>query len=152
LLTKNLNSNQLAERTKLQKKIEQNENHVFKFAGNNDFDTLLEQLANENSATFRLSLEKNKDTHPLWYKRVCVQRIFWTEAGRNMQRAQDCLYYQDDSGSWLGPYTQWDIVPGQTEKKKIGHKAIVKILNALDKRFENVPVASDGGEEEESIQ
>ena len=60
------------------------------------------------------------------------------------------LYYQDDSGSWLGPYTQWDIVPGQTEKKKEGHKAIVEILNALDKRFENVPVASDGGEEEES--
>ena len=152
LPAKNLNSKQLGERTKLQRRIEQNEDHVFKFAGNNDFDTLLKQLAAKNSATFRLFLEKNKNTRPWWYKRVCVQRIFWTEAGRNMQRqrTQDYLYYQDDSGSWLGPYTQWDIVPGQTEKKKQGHKAIVEILNALDERFENVPVASDGGEEEES--
>ena len=150
LLAKNLNSNQLGERTKLQRRIEQNENHVFKFAGNNDFDTLLEQLATKNSATFRLSRsEKNKDTRPWWYKRVCVQRIFFTRE-RGGKRLKYFLYYQDDSGSWLGPDTQWDIVPGQTEKKKESYVSIVEILNALDERFENVPVASDGGEEEES--
>ncbi|CAL6294265.1 unnamed protein product [Bathycoccus prasinos] len=151
LPAKNLNSNQLGERTKLQRRIEQNENHVFKFAGNNDFDTLLEQLAIKSSATFRLFLEKNKDTRPWWYKRVCVQRIFFTlTRERGGKQLRSYLYYQDDSGSWLGPTSQWDIVPGQTEKPKVGHIAIVEILNALDERFENVPVASDGGEEEES--
>ena len=139
-------------KTKLQRRIEQNENHVFEFAGNNDFDTLLEQLAAKKSATFRLSRsEKNKDTRPWWYKRVCVQRIFFTLTRERGGKQLKCyLYYQDDSGSWLGPTSQWDIVTGQTEKPKVSHKAIVEILNALDERFENVPVASDGGEEEES--
>jgi len=136
-----LNSRQLAERTKLQKKIEQNKDGLFNFAGDDFFDYSLEQLASKSSAaTFHHSLdEKNKDTPPWWYKRVCVQRIGRIESG------VICLYYQDDSGSWLGPNIQWDIVPGQTEKEKRTQRAIVEILNALDKRF---PVASDDGEEE----
>ena len=136
---KDLNSHQLAERTKLQKKIEQNKDGLFKFAGDFFFDDFLEQLARKYSATatFHHSREKNKDTPPWWYERVCVQRL--------QRRGAASLYYQDDSGSWLGPSIQWDIVPGQTEKEKRTHGAIVKILNALDKRF---PVASDGGEEE----
>ncbi|CAL6301714.1 unnamed protein product [Bathycoccus prasinos] len=149
LPAKNLNSNQLGRRTTLQRRIEQNENHVFEFAGNNDFDTLLEQLAAKKSATFRLFLGKNKDTRPWWYKRVCVQRVFVT-GERGGKQLKCYLYYQDDSGSWLGPKSQWDIVPGQTEKPKVSHVGNVEILNALDERFENVPVASDGGEEEES--
>ena len=149
LPAKNLNSNQLGRRTTLQRRIEQNEKHVFEFAGNNDFDTLLEQLAAKKSATFRLFLEKNKETRPWWYKRVCVQRVFVT-GERGGKQLKCYLYYQDDSGSWLGPKSQWDIVPGQTEKPKVSHVGNVEILNALDERFENVPVASDGGEEEES--
>jgi hypothetical protein len=151
LLAKNLNAQHLAERTKLQKKIEQNERRLFKFAGDSFFDDLLEQLASESTtATFHHSLAKNKDTRPWWYKRVCVQRIFFTREGRGGKQSQYNLYYQDDSGSWLGPKSQWDIVPGQTEKPKVSYVGIVEILNALDKRIENVPVASDGGEEEES--
>jgi len=144
-----LNSQQLAERTKLQKKIEQNKDGLFKFAGDDFFESFLKQLASEfTTATFHRSLEKNKETRPWWYKRVCLQRVFSIRKETGRERTTDCLYYQDDSGSWLGANIQWDIVPGKKERTKTSHVAIVEILNALDERFENVPVASDGGEEE----
>lgn len=38
----------------------------------------------------------------------------------------------------------------QKERTKESHVAIVEILNALDNRFKNVPVANGDGEEEES--
>lgn len=152
LPAKNLSSSQLGQRTYLQRRIEQNKDRSFQFAGDYFFDTLLEQLATESRvATFYSSLVKNKDEGPWWIKRVCFQRTFSTrESGA--KRPKDYLYYQDDSGSWLGPNIQWDIVPGQEEKMKNSHVAIVDILNALDNRFENVPVANGDGEEEESIQ
>ena len=149
LLAKNLNAQQLAERTKLQKKIERNKGGLFKFAGDSFFDDFLEQLAS-SAATFHSSLGKNKDTPPWWYKRVCVQRQFWIRKETGKKCSKDCMYYQDESGSWLGPNIQWDIVSGKKEKTKTSHVAIVEILNALDEKFNNVTVASDGGEEEES--
>jgi len=131
----------------LQKKIEQNKDGSFKFADDEFFTKLLDKLATESKvvATFHSSLDKNKDERPWWYTRVCFQR---TTAPSGKQT--DNMYYQDDSGSWLGPSIQWNIVPGVMEKRKQTHVAIVEILNALDNKFKNVLVANDGGEEEES--
>jgi len=147
LRPKDMDANQLGQRIHLQKKIEQNKDGSFKFADDEFFTKLLDKLATESKvvATFHSSLDKNKDERPWWYTRVCFQR---TTAPSGKQT--DNMYYQDDSGSWLGPSIQWNIVPGVMEKRKQTHVAIVEILNALDNKFKNVLVANDGGEEEES--
>jgi hypothetical protein len=150
LRPKDMDVNQLGQRIRLQRKIEQNKDGLFKFADDEFFTKLLDQLATgPNVATFHSSLGKNKDERPWWYTRVCFQRIFSTDKRTDKRITKDCLYYQDESGSWLGPIIQWNIVPGVTERAKTTHVAIVEILNALDNKFKNVLVANDGGEEEE---
>ena len=115
----------IAERAKLQRRIERNEEREFKFPTDAIFDQVLGELSADPTAKFRMDGE--------WATRICLQhrRSIHSDTGR--ERFRDFLYYRDDEGSWNGPWVDWGLLPKERLKNsKIGN---IEILNALDARL-----------------
>ena len=114
-----------AERAKLQRRIERNEEREFKFPTDAIFDQVLGELSADPTATFRMDGE--------WATRICLQHMRFIRAESGRERFVDCLYYRDDEGSWNGPNVDWGLLPNERFKKS--KSANIEILNALDARL-----------------
>jgi len=114
-----------AERAKLQRRIERNEEREFKFPTDAIFDQVLGELSADPTAKFRMDGE--------WATRICLQHRRFIRADTGRERFRDFLYYRDDEGSWNGPWVDWGLLPNERFKNsKIGN---IEILNALDARL-----------------
>ena len=114
----------IAERAKLQRRIERNEEREFKFPTDAIFDQVLGELSADPTAKFRMDGE--------WATRICLQhRRFIHADGR--EQFVDYLCYRDDEGSWNGPWVDWGLLPN--ERSKRSKSANIEILNALDARL-----------------
>ena len=130
LAPKPLNMQQLAERGKLQRRIETNEGGAYSRAGEEDFETVMDALSMHADAVFVRG--------GAWEARLRVNRVFTIRQESGKPRFVDCLYYMDDVGAWIGPNLPWGILP--KERKKASDAANVEILNALHARFADADV------------
>ena len=121
-------SQHIAERAKLQRRIE-NKEPEFKFSGDAVFNQVLGQLAADESATFQMG--------GAWESRICLQRVRSIRPESGRERFTDCLYYLDDTGAWNGPNVDWGLLDKERAKKSV--VANIEILNEIDSRLRTRP-------------
>ena len=125
----------VAERAKLQRRIEKHDPE-FSFPGQAIFDSYLEVLSADASATFRMpkkAKNSNAKENEDWTSSLCVQRKRYIRSDTGNERINYFLYYRDDWGAWYGPTVQWGLLAEEREKNT--QSGNIVILNEIYARF-----------------